>query len=91
LLKDNAGKYVLHVGKTATGSNRYAQKDSDPTIYIVDSSVGDWATADVAKFQKLPDGGSANPPPPAHPMSMGGMGGMPGMPPGMQMPPGHPH
>ncbi len=94
LLKDNAGKYVLHVGKTASGSNRYAQKDADPTIYIVNSSVGDWATADVSKFQKLPDGGSANPPPPSHPMSMGGMGGMggmPGMPPGMQMPPGHPH
>ena len=86
-LKDNAGKYVLHLGKTATGTNRYAQKDADPTIYIVGSAVGDWATADTAKFQKLLDGGStsdANAS--AHP-DMGGMGGM-GMPPGMQMPPG---
>lgn len=91
LLKDNAGKYVLHVGKTATGTSRYAQKDGNPTVYIVSSTVGDWATADVAKFQKLPDGGTV-PDPNAAPHGMGGMGmgGMGGLPPGMGMPPGHP-
>lgn len=87
-LKDNAGKYVLHVGKTIS-TGRYAQKDGDSTIYVISSSAGDWATADVAKFQKLLDGGTTTPPPPPG----GGMGGMMGMPPGMGgmgMPPGHP-
>ena len=86
-LKDNAGKYVLHVGNTATGTNRYAQKDGSATIYVVGSAVGDWATADVAKFQKLPDGGTVkDSTASAHPAMPPGMG-MPG---GMGMPPGHP-
>jgi len=85
-LKDGAGKYVLKVGKTSTGSARYAQKDGDSTIVTIASGAADWATADLAKFQKAPDAGaassataSAKPPP--------GMPGRPGMP---GMPPGHP-
>ncbi|MGH7281276.1 MAG: DUF4340 domain-containing protein, partial [Polyangiaceae bacterium] len=84
-LKDNAGKYILHVGNTSSGTNRYAQKDGSDTIYIVGTAVGDWATADVAKFQKLPDGGTVKDP---NATAHGGMGGMGGLPPGMQMPPG---
>ena len=84
-LKDNAGKYVLHVGKTSTGTSSYAQKDGDPTIFTVTKAVTDWATAELSKFQKPTDAGaaavaSAKPPK--------GPPGMPGMPPGM--PPGHP-
>ena len=51
-LKDNAGKYALHVGKTATGNSRYAVKDGEATVYVVSQTVGDWATAEGSKFQK---------------------------------------
>ena len=81
-------KLTLKVGKTSTGSNRYAQKEGDPTIYIIASFAADWATAELPKFQKAKgDAGApgkdvAKAPPMGMPM------GMPGMPPGM--PPGHP-
>lgn len=79
-LKDNAGKYTINVGKTSTGSSRYALKDGDPIKYVIGSWAADWAVAKVEKFQKpdpkKADAGAAPPPPP-----MGG--GMPGMPPGM--------
>lgn len=92
-LKDNAGKYVLHVGNTASGTAHYAKKDGDETIFIVGPGASDWALANTDRFQHPLDGGApkdagatsgmANP--------MGGMHGMPGMP-GMPagMPPGHP-
>ncbi len=56
-LKDNAGKYVLHVGKVSSGTSRYAQKEGDPTVFTIGSFSADWATADVTKFQKPLDGG----------------------------------
>jgi hypothetical protein len=66
-LKDNAGKYVLHVGKSASATSFYAQKEGDPTIYTVSKAIDDWATGDVSKFQKVADAGaataSAKPPP----------------------------
>jgi Domain of unknown function (DUF4340) len=59
-LKDNAGKYGLQVGKTATGNSRFALKDGDGTVYVVSQSAGDWATAETSKFQKaLPTDGGA--------------------------------
>lgn len=85
-LKDNAGKYVLKVGKVSGGTSHYAQKDGDPQIYIVRESTSSWALAESSKFQKPKDAGAdsgAKPgAPPGMPM------GMPGMPPGM--PPMHP-
>ncbi len=59
-LKDNAGKYVLHVGKSATASTFYAQKEGEPTIYTVTKVMAEWATADLAKFQKPTDAGTAS-------------------------------
>ena len=93
-LKD--AMYVLKIGKTSTGQARFAMKDPEPTIYVVGPAVGDWATADAAKFQQPLDGGAKDAAPPGMPPGMmgmpPGMGGMPpgmgGMPPGM--PPGHP-
>jgi hypothetical protein len=81
-LKDNAGKYVLKIGKTATGSARYAQKDGDPTIFVIPQYTADWATAEPSKFAKPKDAGAD-----------AGKGGptpmaIPGMPPGLTMPPG---
>lgn len=90
-LKDNAGKYVLKVGKTATGSSRYAQKEGDPTIFIIPQYTADWALAEPSKFQKAPDAGvegGKGVGSGAHPMPHG-MPGMPGMHPGM--PEGDPH
>ena len=60
-LKDNAGKYVLKVGKTQSGTARYAQKDGNDTIYVIPSWAADWAIADVTKFQKPADAGAPKP------------------------------
>jgi hypothetical protein len=54
-LKDNAGTYVLKVGKVKSGSSRYAVRDGVDTIYVVGSGASDWATANVDKFQKPKD------------------------------------
>jgi hypothetical protein len=51
-LKDNGGTQKIDVGKTSTGSSRYAQKDSNPTVFILSSYAADWATAAQSKFQK---------------------------------------
>ena len=59
-LKDNAGKYTLHVGKAAAGTSYYAQKDGDTTVITVSKAVGEWATADESKFQKATDAGAAS-------------------------------
>jgi hypothetical protein len=86
-LKDNAGKHVVKVGKTSTGSSRYARKEGDATNYIMGSWAADWATGKLDKFQKpeeKKDGGAAEGGKPAMP-AMPGMPGMPAMP----MPPPH--
>jgi hypothetical protein len=51
-LKDEGGTIKILVGKTSTGTSRYAQKDGNPTIFTVSSFAGDWATAALSKFQK---------------------------------------
>lgn len=85
-LKDNSGKYVLKVGKTSTGTSRYAQKDGDETIYTISSYSADWALPEVSKFQHPADAGApkdgGGTTAAAPPMMMPGMPGMGGMPPG---------
>jgi hypothetical protein len=59
-LKDDGGTIKMLVGKTSTGTSRYAQKEGNPTIFTVSSFAGDWATAAMSKFQKpeaVKDGG----------------------------------
>lgn len=86
-LKDNAGKYVLSLGKTSTGESRWGQKEGDPVVYSISSWQAGWATANVDRFQKPVDGGAPKPDDHDH----GAMPpGMMGLPPGMGMPPGHP-
>jgi hypothetical protein len=79
-LKDNAGKFVLKVGKVSTGTSRYARKEGADTVYVIGAMPSEFATTDITKFQKPVDGGvtadAGAPPKP------------PGMPP--HMPPGHP-
>jgi Domain of unknown function (DUF4340) len=81
-LKDNAGKFVLHVGKVSTGTSRFAMKDGSEQLYVIGAMPSEFATTDIPKFQKPLDGGAAKasdaaaatPPPrpphlpPGHPM-----------------------
>lgn len=87
-LKDNAGKYVVNVGKTSTGTSRYAQKDGNDTVYVIPQYTADWALAEPSKFAKPKDAGADAGKGGPSPMAM--PPGMPGMPPGMQMPHGMP-
>ncbi len=57
-LKDNAGKYVLKVGKVSTGTNRWVMKDGSPNIYSIPAYSADWAIPEVTKFQKPADAGA---------------------------------
>lgn len=57
-LKDNAGTYVLKVGKVASGNAHYAQKEGNPTIFVIGQTASDFALADAAKFQKPKDAGA---------------------------------
>jgi hypothetical protein len=80
-LKDNAGSYTLRIGKTATGTSRYAMKEGSPTVYVISSWPSEWAVAELSKFQRPADAGAPKDGGPKLQMP-------PGMPPGMQMPPG---
>jgi hypothetical protein len=57
-LKDNAGRFVLKVGKVSTGTNRYAMKEGSETVYSIASYSADWALADASKFQRPLDAGA---------------------------------
>jgi hypothetical protein len=62
-LKD--GKPIdLLVGNVSTGTNRWAKRGDDDTIYQITSYASDWATADTSKFQSAADAGA---PPAASP------------------------
>jgi len=60
-LKDNAGKYTLRVGKTQSGSARYAQKEGDSTVFVISQYAADWIVAEPAKFAKAKDAGADSP------------------------------
>jgi hypothetical protein len=57
-LKDGAGSTELLVGSVATGTNRWAKRTDDDTIYQISSYASDWATSDSAKFQSAADAGA---------------------------------
>jgi hypothetical protein len=52
-LKDNGGAIKLLVGKTSTGTSRYAQKEGNPQVYTLGSYAAEWATSGESKFQKV--------------------------------------
>jgi Domain of unknown function (DUF4340) len=60
-LKDGAGKYDLLVGKAGSGTNRYAKRAADDTIYQIASYSADWLTSDATKYAATPDAGAAPP------------------------------
>jgi hypothetical protein len=57
-LKDGAGTYGLLVGKTATGTNRWAKRTDDDTIYQISNYSAEWATSDASKYQAAADAGA---------------------------------
>lgn len=57
-LKDGAGKYELLVGKTATGTNRWAKRSDDDAIYQISNYSAEWATSDQSKYQAAADAGA---------------------------------
>jgi hypothetical protein len=57
-MKDDAKTADLLVGGVSTGTNRWAKRSDDDTIYQITSYASDWATADSAKFQAAADGGA---------------------------------
>ncbi|WP_146648319.1 DUF4340 domain-containing protein [Labilithrix luteola] len=89
-LKDGAGNYTLKIGKVASGTSHYAQKEGDSTIFVVPERVVNKVITEPSKFQKSKDAGAdAAKGAAAMPVGMPGMPGMPhGMPAGMG---GDPH
>jgi hypothetical protein len=59
-LKDGAGTYTLLVGKTATGSNRWAKRPEDDTLFQITNYSAEWATGDTSKFQSTADAGAGD-------------------------------
>jgi hypothetical protein len=57
-LKDGAGTYEVLVGKTATGTNRWAKKSNDDTIYQITNFASEWATSEASKYQTAADAGA---------------------------------
>jgi hypothetical protein len=80
-LKDGAGKYTLKIGKTATGTSRYAEKEGDPTIFVIPMHAAEFALTEASKLTKPKDGGADS-------AKKDGPTPM-GTPPGMEMPAGH--
>jgi hypothetical protein len=60
-LKDEGGTLKVNVGKEVSGKGRYAQKEGNPTVFILSTYVSDWVVAAESKFQKpeaVKDGGA---------------------------------
>ena len=57
-LKDGAGTYTLLVGKTSTGSNRWAKRADSDTIVSITNFSAEWATSDQTKYEAAVDGGA---------------------------------
>ncbi len=57
-LKDDAKSPELLVGSVSNGTNRWAKRRDDDSIYQITSFASDWATSDSAKFQSAADAGA---------------------------------
>jgi len=54
-MKDGTATDVITFGNTAEGSNRWAKRNGSDVLFTVSSWAGDWAVANVDKFQKTDD------------------------------------
>ncbi len=50
--------YELLVGKVSTGTNRWAKRAADDTIYQITNYAAEWAMGDSAKYQSAADAGA---------------------------------
>jgi hypothetical protein len=50
--------YELLVGKVSTGTNRWAKRSTDDTIYQITNYASEWALSDSTKFQSAADAGA---------------------------------
>jgi hypothetical protein len=50
----------MYVGKTATGTTRYARITDNDTTYTITGYAADWLVSDVSKFQSPADAGAAD-------------------------------
>ena len=50
--------YELLVGKVSTGTNRWAKRSTDDTIYQITNYASEWALSDSTKFQTAADAGA---------------------------------
>jgi hypothetical protein len=50
--------YELLVGKVSTGTNRWAKRSADDTIYQITNYAAEWALGDSAKYQLAADAGA---------------------------------
>jgi hypothetical protein len=60
VLKDGAGKYDLLVGKTSTGTNRWAKRPDGDMIYQITNFSSEWVTSDASKFAAASDAGAGS-------------------------------
>jgi len=59
-LKDGAGTFGLAIGKVATGTNRWARRLDDDTVYQITNYVAEWALSDRSKYEAPPDAGAGD-------------------------------
>jgi hypothetical protein len=50
--------HEILVGKVSAGTNRWAKRSSDETIYQITNYASEWATGDASKFQSAADAGA---------------------------------
>lgn len=58
-LKDDAGKYEVLVGNVSTGTNHWAKRADDDTIYQITNYVAEWALSDKSKYESPADAGAS--------------------------------
>lgn len=80
--RSDSSPIVVHFGKDAEGSSKWAKLPDGDELYSISSWAADWAFAKEEKFQKKKDEDGSD--------EEEGGGMPPGMPSGMQMPTGHP-
>jgi hypothetical protein len=59
-LKDDAKSYELAIGKTSSGTNRWAKSPDRDLIYQITNYASEWAVSDESKYQSAADAGAGD-------------------------------
>ncbi len=57
-LSNDAKVYELLVGKVSSGTNRWAKRSTDDTVYQITNYAAEWAVSDASKYQAAADAGA---------------------------------